>query len=89
MYIYIYADQYIYIFSYTSVFTVLHMYTHIHTYSRLCTNTHQGKGVKNRVFTKQFCHYHLLLEIPWTLCPSYTLSVCVCFFLVCCFVRSA
>ena len=24
-----------------------------------------------------------------TLCPSYTLSVCVCFCLVCCFVRSA
>jgi len=78
VYIYIHVDQYIYIFSYTSVFTVLHMYTHIHTYTRLCTNTHQGEGVKNRVFTKQFCHYQLLLEIHLTLCQCVFVSfLCV------------
>ena len=41
------------------------------------------------VFTKYFFHYQLLLEKLLTVCLSYNLSVCVCFFLVCCFVRSA
>ena len=43
---------------------------------------------KAGVFTKYFFHYQHLLQILLTLCPLYSLSVCVCFFLVCCFVRS-
>jgi len=85
MYIYICRSIYIYIQLHFCVRCPTHVYTH--TYTCLGTNIHQGRN--RLLFTKWFCHYQLLLEIPLTLCPSYTLSVCVCFFLVCCFVRSA
>ena len=87
IYIYICRSKYIYIQLHSCVRSPTHVYTR--TYPRLRTNTHQGEGVKDRVFTKYFFEYQLLCEILLTLCPSYTLSVCVCFFLVCSFVRSA
>jgi len=51
-------------------------------YRQYVTNIHQAEGVK-----ESGIHYPLLLKILLTLCPVHTLSVCVCFFLVCCFVR--
>jgi len=87
VFIYICRSTHVYIHLHFCVRCPTHVYSH--TYTRLVTNTHQGEGVKNRVFNKLMCHYQLLLEIILTLFPSYTLSVCICFFLVCCFVTSA
>ena len=48
-----------------------------------------GGTQKAGVFTKHFFHYQLLHEILLSVSIIHILSVCVCFFLVCCFVRSA
>ena len=50
VFIYICRSTHVYIHLHFCVRCPTHVYSH--TYTRLVTNTHQGEGVKNRVFTK-------------------------------------
>ena len=68
--------------SYTCIYTRVHTFTHKHTLE-------EGKRFVYSLIN--FCSFFNSLPVllHQTMCPSRSLSVCVSFFLVCCFVKSA
>jgi len=89
---YVYLYVYICIYNYIHVFAHLHMYTHTRTHVYAQTHTH-GRGKETCFYwiRKKFCAAsNPLWNIKLlTLCPSWSLLVCVSSFLVCCRMKSA
>jgi len=98
MYMYMYIYIYIHINTYKYVFSITFLcsltYTCIHTLVHMFTHKHEHvEGGKNRVFTDKerncFPHHQVLLEKLLTVPTSWSLLVCVEFFLVCDCVKRA